>query len=355
MFGQLMSGIDDDYVQVRHARPGPGARAGQRRRAADLARAQYPAADDPVQGSERHRSGPWPPARRRARRSCSPAEAGPATARPGAADAGRGRGDPGARSCKDSAVRPGRPQRPLPVRERQEVQVLPRALGRCSGRARLHRRPARPAPAARRGRAATCDLDGSRERAGRARGRGGPPRPVGRPRRRPAGHPRVRPGQRRRRRCSTALDGPAVATPRPCTSWRVEEGDDSRRRPSSRPRSPAWRADLEPARAAVAVHRRARRARRGLRDPRRGRRHRRPGLGRDDAAHVPALGRAARLRGRGRRGQPRARRPGSCRPRFIVKGRYAYGLLAVRARRAPAGAHLAVRLPGPPPDQLRRR
>ena len=38
---------------------------------------------------------------------------------------------------------------------------------------------------------------------------------------------------------------------------------------------------------------------------------------------------------------------------FIVRGRFAYGLLGHRARRAPARAHVALRLPAPPPDELR--
>ena len=40
---------------------------------------------------------------------------------------------------------------------------------------------------------------------------------------------------------------------------------------------------------------------------------------------------------------------------FVVKAQYAYGTLAGRARHPPAGADLAVRQPGPPADQLRRR
>ncbi len=83
-----------------------------------------------------------------------------------------------------------------------------------------------------------------------------------------------------------------------------------------------------------------RRRRRGGRDPRRRRRHRRPGLGRDDAAHVHPLGRAARLRHRGGGGHPG---PGG---RTAVGHLHREGPLRLRAagrraRRAPAGAHLA--------------
>ena len=99
-------------------------------------------------------------------------------------------------------------------------------------------------------------------------------------------------------------------------------------------------ARLRRARAAGAVHRRARRRRRHLRDPVRRGRHRRPGLGRDAAAHVPALGRAARLRRGARRGLRRLR------GRDLVgdvprQGPPRLRPAALRARRAPAGAHVA--------------
>ena len=127
MFGQMMSGIDDDYVDTsctprsrcssrpssrRGGRAGPGPVRGRRR---------------PGAGQRRRASGPWRPGRRRARRSCwrrRPAArqrlGGPAVV----ADAGRGR-RPGA-DREGLGVRPGRPQRPVLVRQRQEVQVLPR-------------------------------------------------------------------------------------------------------------------------------------------------------------------------------------------------------------------------------------
>ena len=52
MFGQLMSGIDDDYVKiVMHAQVQVLEQAEQISDEPDLARAQYEAAEDPVQGS----------------------------------------------------------------------------------------------------------------------------------------------------------------------------------------------------------------------------------------------------------------------------------------------------------------
>jgi preprotein translocase subunit SecA len=52
MFGQLMSGIDDDYVKiVMHAQVQVLEQAEQQPQDADLARAQYAAAEDPVQGT----------------------------------------------------------------------------------------------------------------------------------------------------------------------------------------------------------------------------------------------------------------------------------------------------------------
>ena len=71
------------------------------------------------------------------------------------------------------------------------------------------------------------------------------------------------------------------------------------------------------ARGGAPVQRRVRRRRRRRHRPRRRRRHRLPGLGRDPAADVPALGRAARLRGRdegglaGGGGRASSRRPSS--------------------------------------------
>ena len=99
---------------------------------------------------------------------------------------------------------------------------------------------------------------------------------------------------------------------------------------------------------------RVRRARGAGHHPLRGRRGGRRRLRRDAHAHVPALGRAARLRhrrlrhllrggGRHQVGDVRGPRP--------VRLRDAVG----RAGHAPAGADLPVRQPGPPADLVRRR
>ena len=69
-------------------------------------------------------------------------------------------------------------------------------------------------------------------------------------------------------------------------------------------RSPPSSARLAGARGGAAVLRPLRLGRRARDRQRRRRRHRRPGLGRDGAAHGDALGREARLRGRAARGQP---------------------------------------------------
>ena len=73
-------------------------------------------------------------------------------------------------------------------------------------------------------------------------------------------------------------------------------------------------ADFGVARAAVAVHRRVGRARRALRHPVGRGRHRRPGLGRDAPAHVPALGRGAAASTSSSTRCRRAPRPASARP-----------------------------------------
>ena len=133
--------------------------------------------------------------------------------------------------------------------------------------------------------------------------------------------------------------------------------------PRWRPRTRRWRrswarqlASVERAprraRGGAPVQRRLRRRRRRRHGPRRRRRHRLPGLGRDAAAHVPALGRAARLRGRDEGGLPGGGGGAEVgdlhRPR-----RERLRPLRGRARRPPAGADLALRLLRAPPHQLR--
>ena len=124
MFGQLMSGIDDDYVKiVMHAQVQVLQQVPTDEQDS-LAGAQYQASDDPVQGTTGMQrtlaAGPAPGEEvvfaaeptgqvRRAPARC------------------RSAGDRQA-DCPRLGLRPGRAQRPVPLRERQEVQVLPRAL-----------------------------------------------------------------------------------------------------------------------------------------------------------------------------------------------------------------------------------
>ena len=75
-------------------------------------------------------------------------------------------------------------------------------------------------------------------------------------------------------------------------------------RARSRRRSCPLRARARPAPGGRALRRRVRRRRRRRHAPVGHGRHRRAGLGRDDAAHVRALGRRARLQGRAARGEP---------------------------------------------------
>jgi peptide chain release factor 2 len=193
-----------------------------------------------------------------------------------------------------------------------------------------------PAQAAgRRGRAPTCASTSC-----------GPAVPSSRPRRRrpdlwddadgPARSPASCPGHRRPRALRPGSLG-RIDDAETLAELAREEGDESR---GARDREALAALDRRArrARAALAVHRRARRARRHLRDPGRRGRHRRPGLGRDAAAHVPALGRARGLRRREDE-VTEGSEAGISSATFIVKGRYAYGWL-----QAERGVHRLVRI-----------
>ena len=86
--------------------------------------------------------------------------------------------------------------------------------------------------------------------------------------------------------------------------------------------------------------------------PSRRRRHRVPGLGRDAAAHVPALGRPARLQDRDH-GVPAGRGGGPQAGHLHHRRRVCLRLPEVRGRHPPAGAHLPLRRQLPAPHLLR--
>ncbi len=151
MFGQLMSGIDDDYVKiVMHAQVQSSSRTSPTSRGPPRGHGTRQRTTR-CRGS-RASSGPWPPGPRPARRSSSRPRTTPVPGwrrgagglvpmQGGAAERAEGQAAQRAAAqagipvdvpvVKDS-VWTGRPQRPLPVRERQEVQVLPRAIERTS-------------------------------------------------------------------------------------------------------------------------------------------------------------------------------------------------------------------------------
>ena len=106
-----------------------------------------------------------------------------------------------------------------------------------------------------------------------------------------------------------------------------------------RRRARAARRRPRPARAARAVHRRARRARRDLRSAQRCGRDRRAGLGRHAAADVHALGAPARASTSRSTKCQEGGEAGITSATFIVKGRYAYGMLV-----GERGVHRLIRI-----------
>ena len=101
-----------------------------------------------------------------------------------------------------------------------------------------------------------------------------------------------------------------------------------------------------------AAVRRERRPQRHHHHPSRRRRHRKPGLGRDAAAHVPALGGTQRLRNRHHRPAGRRRRRHQIR-HLRNQRRERLRHAAVRDRSASPGAHFAVRRQRAPPHLVR--
>ena len=143
-------------------------------------------------------------------------------------------------------------------------------------------------------------IDDARARDRGARGRGCAARPLGRPGGRPQGDDRAVALSATTSRWSSSSTA-RVADLETLAELAREEGDESQE-----PEIAAGIAALDRrarhSRAARAVHRRARRPRRDLHGQLRRGRHRRAGLDQHAVAHVPALGGAARLRRRDRRG-----------------------------------------------------
>ncbi len=142
-----------------------------------------------------------------------------------------------------------------------------------------------------------------------------------------------------------------------CSNWRA------RAKTWARSSSANWRISASISNrieTAMLLSRRQRPVERHRHHPPRRRRHREPGLGRDAAAHVPALGRTQGLRNRddgpagGRRRRHQVRHLRSQRRERLRPA-------AIRDRRAPPGAHFAVRrqraaahLVSPPCSSTRR-
>ena len=329
MFGAMMNGIAEDFVRyVMHV----AGRASTEQPEADAVRnVQYIGA--PTTRCRARAACARPPRRPQARGDGAPAAAG----RGGRAEPRRRRRQPIVKSeCDEDAA-----QRALPVRQRQEVQALPRRADAAPTSMRdFSDDLAELARRARRGARATCSIDDARQRLGRARGRGRPRPTCGTTR---SGPSRSTPSYAGVRDDVDAVRRPrrsGSTTPRCCTSWPARrttsrqepEIDDGDRRRSTR--------ELDRARAARLFTGEHDEADAICADQRRGRRHRRPGLGRDAAAHVPAVGRAPRLRRRARRGLARAHEAGiTLGRRSSIKGRYAYGLL-----QAERGMHRLVRI-----------
>ena len=213
--------------QDRHARPGPGPRAGRR----PTRRPSWPA---------RSTRPPTIPSRAAAASQRALA-AGPAPGEevvfapaPTAQAAGPGRRDrrrrPGVATQEPMVtrlgLRPGRAQRSLPVRERQEVQVLPRALSADARCATSSRRPGRACDGGLTRPTHYLRPRGPAQAAGRAGGRAGPTGPLGRHRGAASASPASTARPRPTSTCSTALTA-RMSDAETLYELAVEEDDDS--------------------------------------------------------------------------------------------------------------------------------
>ena len=228
MFGADDEGHRPGLRPLRDARPGGppgGARAAGAERAADVQRRlaqrrlRQPPRRLPRPPARSPRRSPPPPAV--ARRPRRPSSAGQA------ADGRQGR------VVEDAA------QRAVPVRQRQEVQAVPRATGCDAAGADVMRDFTDDLKELRRrlGEAhGYLKIDANRARLERARARGRPARPVGRPGAGQEGQRRVRQRARRRRHLRRAL--PSSSTTSSCSTRWPARSTTSRRSPTSTRPSP---------------------------------------------------------------------------------------------------------------------
>ena len=300
MFGAMMKGIAQDFVKyvmhvqvVRNEAPAPA-----------VQNVQQTSSDD----AARRRASPAAAAAAAAAGEIAPEVAATAP-RAGAGRAGQAADRRQGRVVEDPA------QRAVPVRQRQEVQDVPRRSVIASRRATSMRDFSDDLKELRRRLGeAEAYLQDRRQpgTADRARARGRPARPVGRPGAGQEGQHRVRRREGRPRHASTRWRGELDDVE--LLHEMAREVDDASQEADIDAAIASIAAPARRARPAQPVHRRARRGRLHRADQRQGRRRRRAGLERDAAADVRPLGRAARLRLRGRRRSARAPRPASCRP-----------------------------------------
>ena len=320
MFEAMMGQIEDDFVryvfhlqvvvdeepQTRHAQ-----RAVQR-------------AEDPVQGSSVDRGGDG----RRGPEMALAAE--PTTGAECVAADERAR-----RSSSRCAVEktPG-PQRAVLLRERQEVQALPRALNAATSRRTwLISRASRS-----RARIGTCGIDDARTRLPSSRPQAQRAGAVGRSRSRPQGRRRVR------RRCATTSSSSTISNGACRTCRRCSSSGATRDDESVEPEI-AGRASTDCAATLDQLELRALFS--GEHDERDAICEVHSGAGGTDsqdwaadaAAHVHALGASRRASTSRSTRSKRVRRPGITSATFIIKGRYAYGMLA-----GERGVHRLIRI-----------